>query len=270
MQGSNKMFEERIAEKESWSFGHPVKTKRGNYNVFVHDTDGHSTIRMQTCKPTDALKMRAPFGISEPYQGSDPNPYRRSLPLTTDRQEIVEGFRDLDEFILDRATRESELWLKKKLSRAFVEARYTRIVSDPDKEKGYLPTIRTKVNMIGEHATKIWLISEKDGKSTYQRGQFTDVKKGCTVIPIIQLNGLWFISNKFGMTIVVTDLLVCQQQERPEFDFITDAPIEAADSMEVSQESHYDEPAPGPEDLADSKVIPLPGTPGSPTQYFSN
>lgn len=207
----------------SLCYGNEVMTNKntGAKSIYVSTQKGSNDpahkIRFQLGKYEAGDIMRAPFGVSKPLPGQDPNSNRRDLDLSIDSDEMLDFLRRLDEHNLEAAVTHSMDWFKKPLEKAVLRDRFKPIVKEPAKVE-YRPTARTKLNVDTErNSTQIFMVTKEtppraDGTpgciDEYVSATINDIQRGSKVMPIVESNGLWLGANQFGMSLLVTHLLV--------------------------------------------------------------
>lgn len=186
------------------------KNKNGGRAVYLN---GANTSKIQLETP----KMRAPFGLSTfTDEASKKTSY--SLPLSFDADPLVEDFMNkmkaLDEIIIKMVADNSVEWLGKKYGIPVIkEALYKPIVT-PGKGD-YPATIKLKVlndPKTGEFVPEAY---------NYQREniEMTSIEKGQRIKCIIEINQIWFIDNKFGVSVRLQQCLVEPSKKLPRFAF---------------------------------------------------
>ena len=182
-------------QQGSNEFAHKVRFQMG-----IYDTD----------------LLRAPFGVSRLMPSQDPNSTRRDLDLSIDSDELLSFLQRFDEQNLEAAVQHSMDWFKKTLDKAVLRDRFKSVVKESAKAE-YRPTVKTKLIVGAErNNTQIFKVTKeapsKDGVpgriEEYVPMKMTDIEKGCKVIAVVESNGLWLGANQFGMSLVVTHLLV--------------------------------------------------------------
>jgi hypothetical protein len=199
------------------SYSNPKKNSRGGISVWLNTSASDSS------KPRVQLeKCRVPFGIREPMEAGG----RKSLDLAVSSEALQQWCATLDERNIDTVSANSETFFKNKMSKEVVSEFYRKLVT-PGKGD-YEPLLKIKISEYEGNKTKVFLM-KKDG---WEEGTLEDVKEHCEVLPIVELQMLWFINKNFGMSMVATDLLVwpskrTQAAERG-FDFILPEPVAPA------------------------------------------
>jgi hypothetical protein len=178
--------------------------------------------------------MRSPYGLSAfTDEGTGRTSYSLDLSFDPDNAEAMElhaKLKDLDEKIVNEVAKNSKEWLGKEFNVAVLkEALYKPIVK-PGKEQ-YAPTIKLKV------------LTKPDGSFvpecySMQKEQVAldTIEKGQKAMAIIDLNQIWFIDNKFGVTIRLQQALFEQSAKLPSFAFkgvtLPDAEEEEVDDID--------------------------------------
>lgn len=175
--------------------------------------DPSNRIRIQLGQYESGEFMRSVYGLSAPLAGQTDN-NRRALDLSIDSDEMLKFLQTLDAKNKQAAKTNTMEWFKKQISDTEVDAFYTPIVK-PSTKAEYRPTARTKVVVDTERInTQIFVVNREgnDGaKNTieeYIPGSINDISRGGKCIPIVEISGLWFAQKSFGMSLVVTHLLV--------------------------------------------------------------
>ena len=179
--------------------------------------------------------MRSPYGLSAfTDEGTGRTSYSLDLSFDPDNTEAMDlhaKLKELDELIVNEVAKNSKEWLGKEFNVAVLkEALYKPIVK-PGKEQ-YAPTIKLKV------------LTKPDGSFvpecySMQKEQVSldTIEKGQKAMAIIDLNQIWFIDNKFGVTIRLQQALFEQSAKLPSFAFqgvnLPDAEEEEVDDVDV-------------------------------------
>jgi hypothetical protein len=179
--------------------------------------------------------MRSPYGLSAfTDEGTGRTSYSLDLSFDPDNAEAMDlhaKLKELDEKIVNEVAKNSKEWLGKEFNVAVLkEALYKPIVK-PGKDQ-YAPTIKLKV------------LTKPDGSFvpecySMQKEQVSldTIEKGQKAMAIIDLNQIWFIDNKFGVTIRLQQALFEQSAKLPSFAFqglnLPDAEEEEVDDIDV-------------------------------------
>ena len=179
--------------------------------------------------------MRSPYGLSA-YTDEATGRTSYSLDLSFD-PDIAEAMAlhakltELDDIIVNTVANNAKEWLGKDFNVAVLkEALYKPIVR-PGKEQ-YPATIKLKVltKSDGSFVPECYNMSK-------QMVTLDSIEKGQKAMPIIDLNQIWFIDNKFGVTIRLQQVLFEQSVKLPSFAFQgLDLPDEIEDEVEVEDE----------------------------------
>lgn len=205
----------------SLHYGNEVMTNKntGAKSIYVSTQAGSNDpthkVRFQMgIYDTDLL--RAPFGVSKLMPSQDPSSTRRDLDLSIDTDELLDFLRRLDEQNLEAAVQHSMDWWKKSLDKAVLRDRFKPIVKEPSKAE-YRPTAKTKLIVGAErNNTQIFLVTKETPSTPDAPGKIEeykpiamgDIPKGCKALAVVETNGLWLGANQFGMSLMVTHLLV--------------------------------------------------------------
>ena len=182
--------------------------------------------------------LRSPYGLSSfTDEGTGRTSYSLDLSFDPDNAEAMDlhaKLKELDDIIVNTVAKNSKEWLGKDFNVAVLkEALYKPIVR-PGKEQ-HPSTIKLKV------------LAKPDGtfvpeSYSMQREKVTldTVEKGQKVCAIVDFNQIWFIDNKFGVTIRLQQCLLEQSVKLPSFAFQgLDLPDE--EEVEVDEEDEIEE-----------------------------
>ena len=179
--------------------------------------------------------LRSPYGLSA-YTDEATGRTSYSLDLSfdpdnTEAMELHEKLKELDDIIVNTVAANSKEWLGKEFNVAVLrEALYKPIVR-PGKEQ-YPSTMKLKV------------LTKSDGSfvpecynMTKQMVSLDSIEKGQKAMAIIDVNQIWFIDNKFGVTIRLQQVLFEQSVKLPSFAFQgLNLPDEEVEDNEVEDE----------------------------------
>ena len=161
--------------------------------------------------------MRSPYGLSAyTDEASGRTSYSLDLSFDTDNAEAMElhdKLKQLDDIILYTVAKNSKEWLGKDFNVAVLrEALYKPLVR-PGKEQ-YPATIKLKI------------LTKPDGtfvpeayNAKRDSVSLDTVEKGQKVLSIVDLNQIWFIDNKFGVTVRLQQALLEPSAKLPSFAF---------------------------------------------------
>jgi|TARA_B110000858_G_scaffold85484_2_gene98756 hypothetical protein len=161
--------------------------------------------------------LRSPFGLSA-FTDESTNKTSYSLDLSFDNdneegQELANKLRELDEIILNTVATNSKEWLGKKYDINVIrEALYKPLVR-PGKE-GYADTLKLKVqtNSSGDFVSEVYN-SDRDQIS------MDEIERGQRCMCIVEIGQVWFIDNKFGVSVRLSQVLCGESNKLPKFAF---------------------------------------------------
>ena len=179
--------------------------------------------------------MRSPYGLSAyTDEATGRTSYSLDLSFDPDNAEAMAlhaKLTELDDIIVNTVAKNAKEWLGKDFNVAVLkEALYKPIVR-PGKEQ-YPSTLKLKVltKSDGSFVPECYNMSK-------QMVTLDSIEKGQKAMPIIDLNQIWFIDNKFGVTIRLQQVLFEQSAKLPSFAFQgLDLPDEVEDEVEVEDE----------------------------------
>jgi len=217
------------------SFSKLRKNKNGGKAVYLNSSDNKKVF-------VQLPFMRSPYGLSA-YTDEATGRTSYSLDLSFDADNVesaqfLESMTALDDIVVNMVADNSKEWLGKKFNVAVLkEALYKPIVR-PGKEQ-YPATMKLKI------------LTKSDGSFVpeaynMQRESVSldTIEKGQKVLAIIDINQIWFIDNKFGVTIRLQQVLLEQSEKLPSFAFQgIDLPCanDAQDDIEMDEECEVDE-----------------------------
>lgn len=185
--------------------------------------------------------MRSPYGLSAfTDEGTGRTSYSLDLSFDIENAEAMDlhkKLQELDDIIVDTVAANSKEWLGKEFNKAVLrEALYKPIVK-PGKEQ-YAPTIKLKI------------LTKPDGgfvpecySMQKQPVELDSIEKGQKVCAIVDLSQIWFIDNKFGVTIRLQQALFEQSAKLPSFAFkgVTFPEEEVVDDIDDDIDVEIDE-----------------------------
>ena len=179
--------------------------------------------------------MRSPYGLSSfTDEGTGRTTYSLDLSFDTDNEgamQLHDSLKELDELIVNTVAENSKEWLGKEFNVAVLrEALYKPIVR-PGKEP-YPSTLKLKV------ATKPDGTFVPEAYNSRKESVTLDtIEKGQKVMAIVDVSSIWFIDNKFGVTIRLQQSLLEQSTKLPSFAFQgVDLPDTGEEDVEVEDE----------------------------------
>ena len=178
--------------------------------------------------------LRSPYGLSAyTDEATGRTSYSLDLSFDPDNEEAMalhNKLKELDDKIVNTVAANSKEWLGKEFNVAVLkEALYKPIVR-PGKEQ-YPSTMKLKI------------LTKSDGSfvpecynMNKQMVTLDSIEKGQKAMAIIDLNQIWFIDNRFGVTIRLQQALFEQSAKLPSFAFqgldLPDAEEEEIDEIE--------------------------------------
>jgi hypothetical protein len=183
--------------------------------------------------------MRSPYGLSAfTDEGTGRTSYSLDLSFDSDNEEAMalhNKLKELDDIIVNTVAENSKEWLGKEFNVAVLKEALYKPMIRPGKEQ-YPSTIKLKI------------LTKPDGafvpeaySMQKQPVSLDTVEKGQKCMAIVDLNQIWFIDNKFGVTIRLQQVLLEQSAKLPSFAFQgLNLPDEEVD-VEVEEEEEVDE-----------------------------
>jgi len=161
--------------------------------------------------------MRSPYGLSAfTDEGTGRTSYSLDLsfdPDNTEAMELHDKLKELDDIIVNTVAANSKEWLGKEFNVAVLKEALYKPMIRPGKEQ-YPSTMKLKIT------------TKPDGTFvpeayTMNREPTTvdAIEKGQKVMCIIDLSSIWFIDNKFGVTMRLNQCLLEQSTKLPSFAF---------------------------------------------------
>ncbi len=184
--------------------------------------------------------MRSPYGLSAfTDEGTGRTSYSLDLSFDPDNEEAMalhNKLKELDDIIVNTVAANSKEWLGKEFNVAVLKEALYKPMVRPGKEQ-YPSTIKLKI------------LTKPDGTFvpeaySMQKQPVTldTIEKGQKCMAIVDLNQIWFIDNKFGVTIRLQQTLLEQSAKLPSFAFQgVDLPDEEEVDVEVEEEEEVDE-----------------------------
>jgi hypothetical protein len=168
-------------------------------------------VLVKFCLGSKDAPLRAPFGISEPFQEGETT-HRRTMDLDLSDPALLAHFQSLDEAVVAAAVKNSVSWFGKQLEEAAIRTMHTALVKLPQNEK-YAPTLRTKVNVCDSAANATDVYLYKDAK-TATKGTKNDVQRGSAVVAHAILSSVMFGNKQFGVSLTVDKLMVKPAEDK--------------------------------------------------------
>ena len=160
--------------------------------------------------------MRAPFGLSNFVDKTSGKPtYSLSLDLGNN-PEIAAQFRALDEKVVEFAVANSEAFLGKKYTKEVIREALYKSPLRKDKDGKYAETLYLKVMTQRDGTTFAVEAYESNKKST----DLGSLEKGRNVHTIIEINQVWCVDNKFGVSVRLQQVLFAPKTQLKGFSFM--------------------------------------------------
>ena len=170
-------------------------------------------------------QLRAPYGLST-YTDAASGKTSYSLSLSLDNPEIVAKFKDLDDKVMEFVHANSVTCLGKQYNKEVMKEALYKSPMAPGKGD-YAPTLKLKMmtGANGDFTAEAYDSSRKLLKLTPD-----SLEKGQGVVTIIEVNQIWFIDNKFGISVRLQQMLLAPTNKLKGFGFIDQPVVEAAPS----------------------------------------
>jgi len=215
----------------SLTFSAVRKNDKGGRAVYLNSNGGQKLL-------FQLPQMRAPFGLSE-FTDKATGRTSYSMNLSLDDEKVRNVFQSIDNKILDFVVANSEACLGKKYSVDIMREALFKSAIKPGKDN-YAPTLQLKV------------LPGRDGKgyaveaynSAKQPVDLATLEKGQGIITIIEINQIWFVDNKFGVSIRLQQALFAPLNKLKGFSFV-DVETTAPASTEDEEDDEIDIPASG-------------------------
>jgi hypothetical protein len=204
------------------------KNKNGGKAVYINTSDNKKVYLQFPF-------MRSPFGLSVfTDEATGRTSYSLDLSFDPDNEAAMAlhtKLKELDEIIVNTVAKNSKEWLGKEFNVAVLrEALYKPMIRVG--KESYPSTIKLKV------------LTKPDGAFVPEAYSMSRepvpvdaIDKGQRVMAIVDLNQIWFIDNKFGVTLRLQQVLLEQSVKLPSFAFQgLDLPDEVMDDGEDMDE----------------------------------
>jgi hypothetical protein len=194
-----------------------TKSKKGSNVVYIaRSVNQDHNAKVQLNLPDDP-KLTCPFGLCTYDEESGG---RLTLDISLEQVELVNWGKALDKNNVDVAIANKDEWFKPGTTEDQVRNMYYPCLQFDQSTKGYAPKLHCKANTQPGNRQLRVLNMNVDGK-TWTPGEIDDLKtKFVKVIAIIEIGNVWFQKLQFGMTLLVTDVIIFSEENRQEFDFV--------------------------------------------------
>jgi hypothetical protein len=172
-------------------------------------------------------QLRAPYGLST-YTDAASGKTSYSLSLSLDNPEIVAKLKELDDKVIDFVHANSVTCLGKQYNKEVMREALYKSPMAPGKGD-YAPTLKLKMmtGSNGEFTAEAYDSNRKLVKLTPD-----SLEKGQGVLTIVEINQIWFIDNKFGISVRLQQMLLAPTNKLKGFGFIDQPAVVAAPSDE--------------------------------------
>jgi hypothetical protein len=159
--------------------------------------------------------LRAPFGLSS-YTDSQTGKTSYSIDLSLENPDILDGFRKFEKAVFDHVAKNSLEILGKVYTPEVIKAAdlFKSNIREGKEPGKYAPTLRLKV------------LTDRNGKfvpEAYNTKQelvdLATLQKGQKLATIVDINQVWIIDNKFGMTVRLVQTVMLPTNELKGFAF---------------------------------------------------
>ena len=210
------------------------KNKNGGKTVYINTADGKGKLYLQL------PLMRSPYGLSAfADETTNKTSYPLDLSIDPDNEQAVElseKLKQLDARIIETVAENSKEWLGKVYNvEVMKEALYKPLVR-PGKEE-YPDTVKLKVmtKPTGEFMAEAY-------NPKRELVNIDSIEKGQRCMCIVNVTQIWFIDNKFGVSLRLSQALFEQSTKLPSFAFqgigSAGGSVDEEDEVEVE---HYEE-----------------------------
>lgn len=186
------------------------KNKNGGKTVYIN-AQGNKKLYLQL------PFMRSPFGLSA-FTDEATNKTSYSLDLSFDKDneaavELMEKLKALDDKIVETVAANSKEWLGKPYNIEVIKEALYKPLIRPGKDE-YPSTIKLKLmtKPTGEFMAEAYDMSQNSVP-------VDSIEKGQKCMCIVDFNQIWFIDNKFGVSVRLSQVLCEQSVKLPTFAF---------------------------------------------------
>lgn len=191
------------------------KNKRGGGTLYINGPENKK-------KYIQLPYMRAPFGVSSFTDDTTGNTsYSLNLSFDSNDPALCEFQTKMEEFdnlICDMVAKNSKEWLGKQYNIAVIkEALYKPMVIQGKTvgDTTYSPTMKLKV-MYNKNREEF---ESEAYNAARERIPVDSIEKNQKIMTIIDINQIWFIDNKFGVSMRFQQGIVEESQKLPSFAF---------------------------------------------------
>ena len=220
-------------EPSSVVFTKMKKNKNGGKTVYINAQDGKKKLYLQL------PFMRSPFGMSAfTDEATNKTSYSLDLSFDTDNEDAMalsNKLKELDEIIIKTVADNSKEWLGKAYDINVIrEALYKPLVRQGKDD--YPDTMKLKImtKPSGDFLAEAY-------NSSRELISVDQIEKGQRCACIVDVNQIWFIDNKFGVSVRLSQVLCQQSSKLPSFAF---QGLDGGESLEdeyIEEEEEVDE-----------------------------
>jgi hypothetical protein len=211
-----------------------INKARGNKTVYL---SGSNKGKLNIQFPW----MRAPFGLSSfTDAATNRTSYSLDLSFDKDNEELMmcqQKLEELDDLVVKTVEANSKEWLGKSFKAAVLKEALYKPLIRPGKDD-YPSTIKMKV-MVDNKTDKF--IPEAYNMRQEQV-DMSSLEKGMKVITIAEVASIWFIDNKFGVTVRLQQCLMEPPKKLPKFAFkgVEGVGVSGGGDAEEEEEVEYE------------------------------
>jgi len=187
------------------------KNKNGGKTVYINAQDGKKKLYLQL------PFMRSPFGMSAfTDEATNKTSYSLDLSFDTDNEDAMAlstKMKELDDIIIKTVADNSKEWLGKAYDINVIrEALYKPLVRQGKDD--YPDTMKLKImtKPSGDFLAEAY-------NSARELISVEQIEKGQRCACIVDVNQIWFIDNKFGVSVRLSQVLCQQSAKLPSFAF---------------------------------------------------
>ena len=202
------------------------KNKNGGKTVYIN-AQGNKKLYLQL------PFMRSPFGLSA-FTDEATNKTSYSLDLSFDKDneaavQLMEKLKAFDAKIVETVAANSKEWLGKPYNIEVIKEALYKPLIRPGKDE-YPSTMKLKLmtKPTGEFMAEAYNMAQESVP-------VDSIEKGQKCMCIVDFNQIWFIDNKFGVSVRVSQVLCEQSVRLPSFAF------QGVETTEVSEDDEIDE-----------------------------
>ena len=173
-------------------------------------------------------QLRAPYGLSS-FTDSLSGKTTYSLSLSLDNPEIAQKFKDLDDKIVDFVHSNCVSCLGKQYKKDVMREALFKSCLVPGKGE-YAPTLKLKMLM---SQSGVFTAEAYDASRKLVQLTPDSLEKGQGVMTIIEINQIWFIDNKFGVSVRLQQMMLAPTNKLKGFGFLDQPDVTPPSDEEV-------------------------------------